>query len=145
MIKRPSQHIQFPSKPSEKFDFPDKLVIYDGCCNLCSYWVKSILNHHPEATLQLVSHLSALGSSFLEHHHLDATHLLSVIYYKNQRLYFKSDAVIEIAQELNGVWKLLRWLRWLPKCLRDALYMGIARNRYRWFGRKQECSLQQKD
>jgi predicted DCC family thiol-disulfide oxidoreductase YuxK len=86
-----------------------------------------------------------LGREFLNHYQLDAADLISVIYFKDQTLYLKSDAVIEIAKDLKGTWKLLRLLRWFPKSLRDALYMGIAKNRYRLFGRKHNCSIDKED
>lgn len=54
---------------------------------------------------------------------------------------FRSDAAIEVARDLGGLWSLLRWLRIAPKPVRDWAYDQVARYRYRWFGKKQSCPV----
>ena len=53
----------------------------------------------------------------------------------------QSDAILELAAGLGGLWRVLSWLRIVPRPVRDALYRWIARHRYRWFGQREQCRL----
>ena len=58
---------------------------------------------------------------------------------KEETLYLKSEAVLRILDEIGGFWRPVSWLRIVPRSIRDTGYDWIARNRYRWFGRYDEC------
>src|SRR3546814_5037481 len=53
-----------------------------------------------------------------------------------------SDAISAVLARLGGAWRAARLLRLVPRWLRDPLYRRLARNRYRWFGRREACYLQ---
>jgi predicted DCC family thiol-disulfide oxidoreductase YuxK len=65
----------------------------------------------------------------------------SIVLWENGRIRRKSDAVLSVLAELGGAWRMASILRILPRFLRDALYDFVARNRYRWFGRRAACRL----
>jgi predicted DCC family thiol-disulfide oxidoreductase YuxK len=64
-----------------------------------------------------------------------------VVLLRDGKLFTESDAAAEIARELDGPWRYLSLIRFVPKPLRDRAYRFIARNRYRWFGRQDVCLL----
>lgn len=63
----------------------------------------------------------------------------TVIYQNDQKVYIKSRAAVELLIELGGFWKIAGIFKLIPKGLVDIVYDFIAKNRYRWFGRKSEC------
>jgi predicted DCC family thiol-disulfide oxidoreductase YuxK len=63
----------------------------------------------------------------------------------DELVYERSDAAIAIMEDLGGVWRLMSFLRFLPPKLRDAAYDFVARNRYQWFGKLDECRLPEPD
>lgn len=69
----------------------------------------------------------------------------TVILLRNDQVYVHSDAALQIAKNLDGVWRFLYVFRFLPKPIRDYLYSIISKNRYRWFGKKNECLLPDDD
>ncbi len=117
----------------------EKIVIYDGICNLCNALVRRILKHHPDPPFDLVSSYSEQGEELLKSHSQNPLQLTSVVDLKHGILYTKSDAVIEIGKDLKGGWRWMVWLKWLPRWIRDLGYMAIAKSRYRIFGRQTSC------
>ena len=67
--------------------------------------------------------------------------LTSVILIQNDQLYAKSDAALKVARQLSGIWPLLYGFIIIPRGIRDIVYNWIARNRYRWFGKKDACMI----
>jgi predicted DCC family thiol-disulfide oxidoreductase YuxK len=74
-------------------------------------------------------------------HGLDPVPLSSVVVIEDGQAWQESAAALRIARHLPGGWKLLRVFAVVPRPLRDAVYRWIARNRYRWFGKKETCWL----
>jgi len=58
-----------------------------------------------------------------------------------EQIFLRSDAALEIVRRLGGFWRLLYFFKILPRPLRNAVYNLVARNRYRWFGHREECML----
>jgi predicted DCC family thiol-disulfide oxidoreductase YuxK len=117
------------------------IVLFDGVCNLCSGSVQFILQRDPEGTFRFASLQSAAGRSLMTEHGLDPDALSSVVLIEDGRAWQESSAALRIAWHLPGAWKLLRAFAVIPRPLRDAVYRWIARNRYRWFGKKEACWL----
>jgi predicted DCC family thiol-disulfide oxidoreductase YuxK len=65
----------------------------------------------------------------------------SIVLRDGDRVYLRSDAILRIARELSGPWRLATALRVVPRPLRDAAYDFIARRRYRWYGRLDACPM----
>ncbi len=82
---------------------------------------------------------SAEGRSLIAEHEIPATDCDALLLIKDGRVYLRSDAALEITRDLSGGWFLFRIFLILPRCVRDCLYNLVARNRYRWFGKRDVC------
>jgi predicted DCC family thiol-disulfide oxidoreductase YuxK len=117
------------------------IVLFDGVCNLCSGSVQFILRRDPGARFRFASLQSPAGQELLARFGIDGQGIDSVIVIEGDRWFKESDAALRIARHLGGLWRLLTVFRLIPRPLRDRLYRFIARNRYRWFGKKESCWL----
>lgn len=118
---------------------PDRLLLFDGVCNLCNGVVQFIIERDKNARFRFASLQSKVGSEVLEANNLRTDEFASFIYLRNGRTLMRSDAALNIARDLGGAWKLAYGFIIVPRFIRDAVYNLVARNRYRWFGRKDEC------
>jgi len=123
----------------KKTDRP--IIIFDGVCNLCEYSVKFIVKHDRQARFKFVSAQSERGKVLQRLYGVDTLQDGTVILLKNGQVYVKSDAAVEIAKDLDGLWRFLHVFKFIPKPVRDFIYSIISKNRYRWFGNKNECLL----
>ena len=117
------------------------VILFDGVCNLCNGSVLFIIKRDPKARFCFAALQSDVGSSQLKKFGLPASGLNSVLLVKKGKLYQKSNAALEIAKHLSGLWPALYILKIVPSFLRDGMYTWIARNRYRWFGKKEACMI----
>lgn len=127
----------------EKTDQP--LIMFDGVCSLCEYSVQFIVKNDRQARFKFVSAQSDRGKELQRLHGVDALIDGTVILLKNDQVYVKSDAAVEIAKDLEGLWRFLHVFRFIPKPVRDLAYSIISKNRYRWFGKKNKCLLSDKN
>jgi predicted DCC family thiol-disulfide oxidoreductase YuxK len=121
------------------------LIIFDGVCNLCEYSLLFIIKNDRQSRFTFVSAQSDRGKELQRLHGVDTLKDGTVILLKNDQVYVKSDAAVEIAKDLDGLWRLLYILKLIPKPVRDRVYSIISKNRYRWFGQKKECMLPDKN
>jgi predicted DCC family thiol-disulfide oxidoreductase YuxK len=117
------------------------IIIFDGVCNLCEFSVKFIVRNDRRARFKFVSAQSDKGKVLQRRCGVDTLRDGTVILLKNDQLYVKSDAALHIAKDLDGLWRLLYVFKIIPKPVRDFFYTIISDNRYRWFGKKNECVL----
>lgn len=124
---------------------PDPLdhpvILFDGVCNLCNGSVLFIIKRDPKSQFYFAALQSDFGNKQLKNFGLPATELNSVLLIKGGTLYQKSNAALEIAKHLSGLWPALYIFKIIPPFLRDGIYTWIARNRYRWFGKKDTCMI----
>ena len=113
------------------------IVLFDGVCNLCNSSVHFIIARDPAARFRFAALDSAAGQRLLAESGLSGS--LSVVLIENGRAYTRSAAALRIARRLRFPWPLLYALIVVPRPLRDAVYDWIARNRYRWFGKREVC------
>jgi predicted DCC family thiol-disulfide oxidoreductase YuxK len=116
------------------------VVFFDGVCNLCNGTVNWLIDHDPHQHL-LFSPLQ--GTTFASIKENAAPYDLStIVLWDKGRLLTHSKAVLHILIELGGIWRIVARVGLIvPAFLRDALYGMIARNRYQWFGKQQQCRL----
>jgi predicted DCC family thiol-disulfide oxidoreductase YuxK len=117
------------------------VVLFDGVCNLCSGSVQFLIRRDPQGRFRFASLQSAVGQRYFDELRIDRQAVDSVILIEEGRWFKESDAALRIARRLPGLWKALGVFRLVPRPLRDRAYRLIARNRYRWFGRKEACWL----
>lgn len=119
---------------------PGALVIFDGRCLLCERSVQFIIRHDPKAYFRFASLQSEAGQKALAAIAQQTGKTPdAVVLLQEGKYYTGSDAAVRIARHLNGGWKLLSLFRFLPRLIREAGYNLLARNRYRWFGKKETC------
>jgi len=117
------------------------LLLFDGVCNLCDHSVQFVLRHDQRGSIRFCSIQSALGSKLYLEHGLDPDRPESMLLLTPAGAFARSDAALEIARLLGGWWRCALLLKVIPKKWRDRAYLMIARNRYRWFGRHEQCWL----
>jgi len=84
---------------------------------------------------------SPLAQAILEKHNFNSEKLLSVVLVADEKIYNRSRAALEIARRLDGAWPLMYSLIIIPPFIRNFVYDWISRNRYKWFGRRDECMI----
>lgn len=120
---------------------PDSaLILYDGVCHLCQGFVAFIIRRDPGKRFRFGFLQSAAGQELIRAYP-SSGRLNSVVLIEGTRVFTRSTAALRIARRLTGGWSLFYVFIVIPPFLRDALYDSVARNRYRWFGRSQECRL----
>ncbi len=117
------------------------IILFDGVCNLCNASVQFILKRDSKAHFRFASLQSEFGKQQLLLYEIDASKCDSVIYIYKDRAFIKSTAALQIAKKLGGGWPLLYGLIIIPRFIRDWVYGFIAKNRYRWFGKKDSCMI----
>ena len=119
-----------------------KIILFDGVCNLCNDAVIFIIKHDKNDQFRFASLQSEIGRKLMEERGIDPNYLDSIILIEpGVAWYEKSDAALEIAKDLNGIYQSLRIFKFLPRGFRNSVYKGIANNRYKWFGKKESCMI----
>ncbi|HLS29591.1 MAG TPA: thiol-disulfide oxidoreductase DCC family protein [Flavobacteriaceae bacterium] len=118
-----------------------KIILFDGVCNLCMKSVQFVIKRDKNDLFRFASLQSELGQELTESFGIDKDQVDSIVLTDSTgKYYVKSAAALHIAKDLPGY----RWMKgflYLPKFLRDPVYELIAKNRYKWFGKKEECMI----
>ncbi|GAB1445391.1 MAG: thiol-disulfide oxidoreductase DCC family protein [Cyclobacteriaceae bacterium] len=117
------------------------VVLFDGVCNLCNGSVQFIIKRDKASKLQFAALQSQYGQAQLSRLGLAPSSLQSIVLIKDNRFYQRSNAVLEIARMLGGFWLVFYILKIVPTFFRDWIYNGIAKKRYRWFGKQEQCMI----
>lgn len=115
------------------------VLLFDGYCNLCSNSVQFVLKRNGKENVQFASLQSDLGAKTLRNSELPSDYTSSLVLLENGLIYVKSDAALRLAKHLNGLWKLGSIFLIVPKIIRNPIYNLVAKNRYKWFGKKETC------
>ncbi|HQY20012.1 MAG TPA: thiol-disulfide oxidoreductase DCC family protein [Ignavibacteria bacterium] len=118
-----------------------KIILFDGVCNLCNSSVNFIIDNDHKNVFKFTSLQSEKGIELLKKYDLLDKNIDSVILVENDKAYVKSDAALKIAKTLGGKYKLFYGLIILPAFIRNFFYDIIAKNRYKWFGKKDSCRI----
>lgn len=120
---------------------PNQIILFDGLCNLCNGSVQFIINRDAKKQFRFASLQSSFGNHQLHKFGLATNQLYSIILIKEGRYLQKSNAALEIARNLDGLWPAIYLFKIVPRFLRDWAYDCIAKNRYSWFGKKDSCMI----
>ncbi|WP_206859980.1 thiol-disulfide oxidoreductase DCC family protein [Lysobacter changpingensis] len=123
---------------------PDRdgaVIVFDGVCVLCNGWVRFLLRHDRRGRYRFAAMQGESGRALLFAHGLDADDPASFLLIEENAAWTDTDAIVRVLSGLGGAWRLAALLRVLPRGVRDRLYRGIARNRYRMFGRHEHCMI----
>lgn len=119
----------------------NRIILFDGVCNLCNAAVQYVIKHDKKKLFHFASLQSETGQIFLKKHSLSSTDFNSFILVYEDQIYSKSTAALMVAKNLDGAIKLLSGFIIVPVFIRDAVYNLIARNRYKWFGKQDNCMI----
>lgn len=118
------------------------ILLFDGVCNLCNGFVQFLIKRDPGGVFRFASLQSEAAEKLLDEKAPDLKDSLStVVLIEGGQVYTHSDVALRVVRHLGGAWPLLQVFYILPKPLRDAIYNFVARNRYRWFGKKDQCMV----
>lgn len=118
-----------------------KVIFFDGVCNLCNNSINFIIDRDKNKTFRYAPLQSDYAREILGPEGIDTDKLESILLYDGGKIYTKSSAALQIAKHLSGFWSALSVFLILPKFFRDIFYDILARNRYKWFGKKETCRL----
>ena len=118
----------------------EKIVLFDGVCNLCNASVQFISRHNKNGDLKFASLQSEFGLSQLAKFQLSAE-VKTIVFIIDGKALLRSNAALELCEYLDGLYPYLKILKIFPAFLRDWVYNIIAKNRYKWFGKKDSCMI----
>ena len=116
------------------------IILFDGICNLCNGAVNFILKRDIKKQFQFEALQSERGKKLIANFEI-APETDSIILIINNQVYTESDAAIEIARLLPAPWNWFSTFKIIPPKFRNGIYKWIAKNRYRWFGKKETCRV----
>ncbi len=123
---------------------PNLIVLFDGVCALCDWTVQFLLRRDKQGVLKFAPLQGATAAAILKRHPQIEDKTRSVILVQNydtasESISVRSQAILNCLSALGGFWRVVSLLRLIPGFLRDAVYNFIAKNRYKWFGKYDEC------
>ncbi len=121
------------------------LILFDGVCNLCNASVNFIIKHDKKAHFKFASLQSDATKELLLQYNSKNINYDSIILIENDTLFAKSTAALRISRNLDGSYKLLYAFIIIPPFIRDWVYNYIAKNRYKWYGKKDSCMIPNKE
>ena len=119
-----------------------KIILFDGICNLCNGSVTFILEREKRPIFKFASIQSEAGKELLNRCGLPSGYSEAVVLIDNAKIYLGSTAALKIGKTLRFPWSLLFYAAFIvPKLIRDWVYNQIARHRYLWFGKRAVCMV----
>lgn len=123
--------------PTEK-----KLILFDGVCNLCNSSIQFVIKHDKKDVFLFAPLQSEVGNKIIEHFKIDTSKTDSILLYTEKNgIDYKSTAALKIASNLGLPTSLMSIFFVVPTFIRNWVYDFIARNRYKWYGKKNECMI----
>ncbi|MFN6077479.1 MAG: thiol-disulfide oxidoreductase DCC family protein [Fluviicola sp.] len=119
----------------------NRIVYFDGVCNLCESSVQFIIRKNKKKNIQFASLQGSHGQAFLKENNFDTSEFSSLVYVENGKIYTKSSGALRITKQLKGLWPMMICFLIIPKFIRDGVYTYVAKNRYKWYGKKTSCWL----
>lgn len=117
------------------------VILFDGVCNLCNSTVLFVIKHDPKKLFRFASIQGDYGQQILKQFHLPPNSLGSFILLDKNQIYTKSTGALKVAKKLSGAWPIVYSFIIVPSFIRNAVYDFIAKNRYKWFGKKESCAI----
>jgi predicted DCC family thiol-disulfide oxidoreductase YuxK len=121
------------------------IILFDGVCNFCNYWVNFIIDHDKQNIFRFAALQSESGKDLLDKFHLPKGDFDSFILIAHNKVFKKSLAAFEIVKHLNGWPKIIIPFSILPHTFTNLIYDLVAKNRYKFFGKKDSCRIPTKE
>lgn len=119
-----------------------KIILFDGVCNLCNGAVLFVIKRDNKDIFRYAPLQSEIGKKLTQERGIDIEKVDSIVLIEPGIAYYiKSSAALKIANHFGGIWRLFYILKWLPEGFRNRIYDYVAANRYKWFGKKDQCMI----
>lgn len=118
----------------------EKIILFDGECNFCNRIVQFIIKRDPTGIFKFSSLQSVVGKEMLLKYNVPGN-IDSLVLIEDDYCYLKSTAALRIFKNLNGAWRVTKYLLMVPRPIRDFFYSIISKYRYQLFGKKNDCMI----
>jgi predicted DCC family thiol-disulfide oxidoreductase YuxK len=118
-----------------------KVILFDGVCNLCNGLVNWVIDHDKNGVFKFASLQSAYGRQMIEKFNMRGNYLDTLVLVDEENVNLRSSAVLIILKYMGGVYALAYGFIIVPAFLRNFIYNVVAKNRYRWFGKRDTCRV----
>ncbi|MEM9991918.1 MAG: thiol-disulfide oxidoreductase DCC family protein [Bacteroidota bacterium] len=125
----------------KKNNITHPVLLFDGVCNLCDGFVQWLIQRDTNQVFRYAALQSEAGSRLLQVHQFPTDEINTVILIEGDQVYTHADVSLRIAQLLGGAWKATGIFYVVPSPIRNSVYNLVARNRYRFFGKKEQCMI----
>ncbi|SFZ91781.1 Predicted thiol-disulfide oxidoreductase YuxK, DCC family [Flaviramulus basaltis] len=116
--------------------------MFDGVCNLCNTSVQYVIKHDKKDIFMFTALQSTVGKQIIEEFKIDTKKTDSILLYTPEKgLEYKSKAALKIAYYLGFPYSLMSVFFIVPPFIRNWVYDYIAKNRYKWYGKKDACMI----
>lgn len=117
------------------------LILFDGICNFCNSTVSFVIKRDKNNVVKFAPLQSEAGQAFLQQYGWPKDDFKSFLFIENNTLYSHSTGALMVCKYLTRPWRWATVFLYIPKWLRDPFYNFVAKNRYKWFGSRNECMV----
>lgn len=117
------------------------VILFDGVCNFCNGAVNFVIKRDKKALIQFAPLQSEKGRMFSKQFGFSEEDMKTFLFIEEGKVYTKSAAALKVCRYLGALWPLCYGFMIVPKFIRDGIYNWIAKNRYKWFGKKETCMI----
>lgn len=126
----------------EQLEHNKQLILFDGVCNLCNSSVQFVIKRDKNDRFRYAALQSEVGQKIIDKFNIDTSKTDSIILYSNEKgISYKSTAALKIASQLGFPTNILSVFLIVPAFIRNVVYDYIAKNRYKWYGKKDHCMI----
>ncbi len=119
-----------------------QLILFDGVCNLCNASVKYVIKHDKKDIFRFAPIQSEVGQEIVIKHNIDTSKTDSILLFSIKNgLSYKSTAALLIVKHLGFPRNILVLFLIIPPFIRHWVYDYIAKNRYKWYGKRESCMI----
>ncbi|MGV6828123.1 MAG: thiol-disulfide oxidoreductase DCC family protein [Flavobacteriales bacterium] len=118
-----------------------KIILFDGVCNLCNNSVNFIIKNEKANTFKFAALQSEVGQDLLKKHQLNSKNIDSIVLIDKDKSFVKSTAALYISKNLKGLYPAFFVFIIIPTFIRNWVYDLVAKKRYKWFGKKENCMI----
>ena len=118
-----------------------KVILFDGVCNLCNSSIIFVIKRDAKDIFRFAPLQEGAGMELISKFNIDTRKTDSIIFIENNKVYTKSTAALRVARHLKGLWPLLYFFIIIPPFIRNFFYDFVAKNRYKWYGKKESCMI----
>lgn len=117
------------------------IILFDGVCNFCNSSVNFVIERDRKSVIKFAALQSEAGQQLLQQYNLSTSKFNSFIFIEAGNIYTASTAALKVSKYLTALWPLLYGFIIVPRFIRDGVYNWISKNRYKWFGKKDQCMI----